>query len=150
MKTMKLHYQTWTQSAFNMTMTCRLSAFCLRLGVWKSRTLKQKKKGICWQSNGEDSGMSIAEGLGSTPGQGTRMPQGVQPKKQERRKEKTSSCLYHTKTSCDELTLLRGDRRCFYQNDQKLKWIQMITNISIEDFMAFDLFITIYFLSPLS
>ena len=94
--------------------------------------------------------MSIAEGLGSIPGQGTRMPQGVQPKKQERRKENTSSCFYHTKTSCDEfLTLVRGDR-CFYQNDQKLKGIQMITNISIEDFLAFDLFITIYFLSPLS
>lgn len=150
MKTTKLHYQTRTQSAFNMTVTCRLSAFCLRLGVWKWRTLKQKKKGICWQSNGEDSGMSIAEGLGSTPGQELGYHK-VRAKNQERRKEKTSSCFYRIKTSCDEfLTLLGGDRRCFYQNDQKLKWIQMITNISIEDFMAFDLFITVYFLSPLS
>lgn len=32
--------------------------------------------------------MSIAEGLGSTPGQGTRMPQGVQPKNKKEGKKK--------------------------------------------------------------
>ena len=93
--------------------------------------------------------MSTAEGLDSIPFRELGC-QKVYSQKQER-KEKTSSYFYHPKTSCDEfLTLLRGDRRCFHQNDQKLKWIQMITNISIEDFLAFDLFITIYFLSPLS